>query len=77
MSDQDILDGMYRYQPASIPGQEIAYLFGSSVTVNESLQAQKILENSYKIPCEVWSITSYKNLHQDALNCERWNAFAP
>ncbi|MCB0326826.1 MAG: pyruvate dehydrogenase (acetyl-transferring), homodimeric type [Bdellovibrionales bacterium] len=74
VSDQDILDGMYCYEPSSLKGEEKSYLFGSAITVNESLKAKEILEKQYNIPCEVWSITSYKNLYVNALECERHNA---
>jgi pyruvate dehydrogenase E1 component len=39
--------------------------------------AQKILLETYKIPTDVYSVTSYKTLTDDALECDRWNLLNP
>ncbi len=45
--------------------------------MNEALEAQKILEESYNVAADVWSVTSYKELYQDGQNTERWNMVHP
>ncbi|HJZ13623.1 MAG TPA: pyruvate dehydrogenase (acetyl-transferring), homodimeric type, partial [Acidobacteriota bacterium] len=45
--------------------------------LNETLKAQRILEENYGIPSEVWSVTSYKELHRDGIDVERWNMLHP
>jgi pyruvate dehydrogenase E1 component len=50
-----------------------AHLFGSGALLNEALKAAEILEKSYQVASDVWSVTSYKNLHVDAQEVEKWN----
>jgi pyruvate dehydrogenase E1 component len=45
--------------------------------MNQVLKAQEILEEKYNVAADVWSVTSYKQLRQDALNVERWNLLHP
>jgi pyruvate dehydrogenase E1 component len=45
--------------------------------INEALRAQRILAEQYKIPTDVWSVTSYNELRRDALRVERWNRLHP
>ncbi len=75
---EGILKGLYRFKPASVgtggkgkgSGRK-AHLFGSGTILRQALQAQQILEEEYKIPADVWSVTSYKELHMDALDADR------
>ena len=50
-------------------------LFGSGSILNEALHAPEILQERFNVQADVWSVTSYKLLHQDALDTERWNRF--
>ncbi|MCF6269080.1 MAG: pyruvate dehydrogenase (acetyl-transferring), homodimeric type [Melioribacteraceae bacterium] len=73
-----ILKGMYKYKPSKEKGAKAkAHLLGSGSILNETLKAQEILENNYGIATDVWSVTSYKNLHYDALDIERYNMMNP
>jgi pyruvate dehydrogenase E1 component len=36
-----------------------------------------MLAEKYQIAADVWSITSYKELHQDGIDAERWNLLHP
>jgi pyruvate dehydrogenase E1 component len=74
---EGILKGMYKFKPAELEGGKIrAQLFGSGSILNEVLKAQKMLEE-YGVAADVWSVTSYKELRRDALECERWNMLHP
>jgi len=69
-----IIRGMYRFRPASLKKSKAkAHLLGSGAILNEALKAQELLEKTYKIASDVWSVTSYKELYTDAIECERWN----
>jgi pyruvate dehydrogenase E1 component len=70
-----ILKGIYKISPAQ--GKPAAQLFGSGPILNEALQAQKVLAEQYKIPVDVWSVTSYNELRREALAVERWNRLHP
>ncbi len=72
---QGVLKGMYKYLPASGEGQPVQ-LFGSGAILNEVITAQELLKD-YGVAATVWNVTSYKELHQDALMVERWNRLHP
>ncbi len=54
-----------------------AHLLASGAIVNEAIEAQRILVDTYGIPSDVWSVTSYKELHKDAVETERQNMLHP
>jgi len=73
-----ILKGMYVARPTSKPKAKLrAQLFGSGTILLQALEAQKILEEKYDVGADVWSVTSYVNLHRDGHACERWNRLHP
>ena len=75
---EGIIKGMYRFRPASLKkGKAKAHLLGSGAILNEAIKAQEILEQNYGVAADVWSVTSYKELYQDAMECERWNLLNP
>jgi pyruvate dehydrogenase E1 component len=45
--------------------------------LRQTLRAQDILAERYGIAADVWSVTSYKELRREALECERWNLLHP
>jgi pyruvate dehydrogenase E1 component len=72
--DEGILRGMYRFRPSAADGAaRRAHLFGSGPILNEALAAQQILAERYDVAADVWSITSYKELYMDGIECDRWN----
>lgn len=77
VSDQDIISGLYRYQTSTLKSGSKAHLFGSGAILNEVIKAAKILETQYQVSTDIWSITSYKELYQNATDTERNNALQP
>ncbi len=76
--EQGVLKGMYLFRPASRKRSKLhAQLFGSGTIMHCVLEAQEILERDYGVAANVWSITSYKELHRDALQVERYNRRNP
>ncbi len=76
--EDGILNGMYRYQPAA--GKKTkhkAHLLGSGAILNEAIKARDMLESRYDVAAEVWSVTSYKELYDNAIEVERWNLLHP
>lgn len=74
---EGIIKGMYKLKPAELKNAKLkAHLFGSGTILNEVVKAQKVLEK-YGVAADVWSVTSYKELRRDALDCERWNLLHP
>jgi pyruvate dehydrogenase E1 component len=78
-SREGILKGLYRFTSGKLEAKNNlkVNLFGSGAILRQALRAQEILEDKYKISCDVWSATSYKELRRDALAAERWNILHP
>jgi pyruvate dehydrogenase E1 component len=75
---EGILKGMYRFKAAeNTRAAARAQLLGSGAIMNEVLQAQALLAQKYQVAADVWSVTSYKELHRDAIEAERWNLLHP
>ncbi len=77
-SKEGILKGMYRLKKSKKKDSKLqAHLFGSGTILNEAIKAKELLEKNYNVATDVWSVTSYKELHRDALDSERWNMLHP
>lgn len=75
---EGILKGMYKFKASDKKSPKLkAQLFGSGTILNEVIKAAQILEDDYRVACDVWSVTSYKELRRDALDIERWNMLHP
>ncbi len=75
---EGILKGLYLLKPSELKGaKHRAQLLGSAAILNEVLKAQVILAEKYGVAADVWSVTSYKELRRDAMECERWNLLHP
>ncbi len=76
-TDEGILNGLYCYRPAEEGKQARVHLFGSGTILREALRAGDILQERYQITTDVWSVTSYNQLHRECLEVERWNRLHP
>ncbi len=75
--DQGIVDGMYRFSPApEVEGPSAVILFSGSAH-SAARRAQTELADHYRVGAELWSVTSYKRLREEALEVERWNRLHP
>ncbi len=80
--EQGILKGLYLFRQGARPGKKsIAKtpprLLGSGAILHQVLEAQQILADRYQIPSDVYSVTSYKQLHRDAIDTQRYNMMHP
>ena len=76
--EEGVLRGMYKFNASAKKNPKAkAHLFGSGSIMNSVLAAQTILEEQYDVAVDVWSITSYKELHRDGLDADRWNMLHP
>ncbi len=71
-----IVRGGYRLRSGS-KGKLRATLLGSGTILREVIAAAELLESQFKIPADVYSITSFSELRRQALDCERWNLLHP
>src|SRR5258708_22067733 len=75
---EGILRGLYRFRTSDAPDAKLrVQLLGSGTIMFEVLKAQTILEEKYGVGCDVWSVTSYKELYRDGNDCERWSRLHP
>ena len=76
--EEGVMRGLYLFRPSARKRSKLhAQLFGSGAIMNEVLEAARILEEEYRVAAHVWSVTSYKELHRDALRVERHNRLHP
>jgi len=73
-----VIRGMYRVRRGETNGKgELhAQLLASGPSMVAALEAQQLLVK-YGVTADLWSVTSYKELHQDALLTERDNMLHP
>ena len=75
--DDGILRGLYRFAPAPEgPRRRATILFSGSAS-QAALQAQQLLAQHHDVAAELWSVTSYKALREEALEVERYNRLHP
>jgi pyruvate dehydrogenase E1 component len=75
--EDGILRGLYLYQPAPESDGHRVQIFGSGTALMAAVEAQKLLADNHNVAADVWSVTSYQLLRNDALEVERWNRLHP
>ena len=75
---ESIIKGCYKFR-GPVDGRKKAQvnLFGSGTILNEVVKASDLLAEKYDVATNVYSVTSYKELTDDALECDRWNLLHP
>jgi pyruvate dehydrogenase E1 component len=75
--DQGVIDGLYRWSdaPQGLPHRAAVLFSGSAHDAARRAQAE--LAEHYGVGAELWSVTSYKRLREEALEVERWNRLHP
>jgi pyruvate dehydrogenase E1 component len=71
-----ILRGLYPLQTGSA-GKTRVQLLGSGTILREVIAAADILEKDYRVPADVWSVTSFSELRRDGIDTDRWNMLHP
>ena len=79
---EGILKGMYRLRevPAASPAAgplPHVNLLGSGAILREVIRAADLLAEHWGVTSTVWSVTSWKELRREALECRRWNMLHP
>jgi pyruvate dehydrogenase E1 component len=73
-----VLRGLYLFRPSPKKrSKRHVQLLGSGAIMVEVLAAAEQLERDYGVAASVWSVTSYKALHRDALDVERERRLNP
>ncbi|HET6344546.1 MAG TPA: pyruvate dehydrogenase (acetyl-transferring), homodimeric type, partial [Myxococcota bacterium] len=88
-AEEGILRGIYRLSAGIgspetgaridteiVSGRQAVILFSGSAQ-GAARQAQRLLAADHDVATELWSVTSYKALREDALDAQRWNRLHP
>jgi pyruvate dehydrogenase E1 component len=74
--EEGILKGMYLFKSASDKKLKVQ-LLGSGAILREVIAAAELLENDFEVTADIWSVTSFNELHRDGVAVERHNMFEP
>jgi pyruvate dehydrogenase E1 component len=67
---EGILKGMYPLAPQSLPTARVQ-LLGSGAILGEVMAAAQMLKDDWNIDAATWSVTSFSELHREAIAAER------
>jgi len=75
---EGIVKGIYRLRSSALKNSTLkVQLMGSGAIMNKVIEAAAMLEEKYGVAADIWSVTSYKELHLEAVNTERDNLLKP
>lgn len=74
--EEGIVKGLYKFREAEVGLQHTVRLVGSGAIMKEVLGAVELL-NEFGVAAEIWSATSYGELHREAIECERLARLQP
>lgn len=72
--EEGIINGLYKFQDSKKNPHQIR-LYGSGAIMPEVQAAHVILNTQYGIDAEIWSVTSYKALYDNATEVEAGNLY--
>jgi len=75
--EQEIVRGLYWWAAAPEAASKKATVLFSGSAQGAARQAAADLAEYYDVGVELWSATSYKRLHEEATEIERWNRLHP
>jgi pyruvate dehydrogenase E1 component len=76
-AEDGILRGIYLFKKGDEGLRRRVTLLGSGPILLQVLRAQELLQEKYDVAADVYSVTSYQQLRNDALETERWNRLHP
>ena len=70
---EGVVEGMCRYfGPTRQHSRRVSLLFSGSAS-RAVLEARDLLVERWGVDADVWSVTSYERLREEALSVDRWN----
>jgi pyruvate dehydrogenase E1 component len=75
--DEAIVEGMYLFEQGRSDAALSATILFSGPAYLAARDARDELSEEYGVGADLWSVTSYKNLREEALEVERWNRLHP
>ncbi len=85
-SEDGILKGMYKLSSVEVSDAKKAkgskkapraQLLGAGTILLEVKAAAELLRDNHGVASDLWSVTSFSELHRDGVACERWNMLHP
>lgn len=76
ISNADITNGIYLWNKPEATNLQTTILFSGAMYLMAQ-EAQKELLEKFGVSAELWSVTSYKKLREEAQEIERWNRLHP
>jgi pyruvate dehydrogenase E1 component len=73
---EGILKGIYKFRPAAQKLDKHVQLLGSSSIMQQVMKAQEKLAE-FGVSADIWGVTSYQQLRNDAISCERYARLHP
>jgi len=74
---EGVLKGIYKFKNAEKRLKNHVQLFGSGSIMQQVLKAQALLAEKFDVSADVWGVTSYQQLRNDGMSCERFNRLNP
>jgi pyruvate dehydrogenase E1 component len=75
-SEDGILRGMYLFREGEGRGPRVQLLGGGTI-LREVLAAADLLRDDFGVAADVWSVTSFTELHREGVEAERWSLLHP
>jgi pyruvate dehydrogenase E1 component len=75
--EEGIVKGMYKLSKSESKSKVKAQLMSSGPILKEAVKAAAILEEKYNVATDVWSVTSFNRLRNEAMEVDRWNTHHP
>ena len=77
VTDRDVIDGLYRFQPAAGDATAAAHVMASGTIICEAMRAQELLAEDWDVAVDVWSAPGWNRLLRDGTAVESWNRTNP
>jgi pyruvate dehydrogenase E1 component len=75
-AEEGIVRGIHPIR-SSDTGAARVRLLGSGTILREALAGADLLAEDWDVPADVWSVTSFTELHRDGIAVDRWNRLHP
>jgi pyruvate dehydrogenase E1 component len=74
--EEGILKGMYLFEKGADQKLKVQ-LMGSGAILREVIAASAILAKDFGVSANIWSVTSFTELHRQGIEIQRWNMLHP
>ncbi|APZ43803.1 pyruvate dehydrogenase (acetyl-transferring), homodimeric type [Acidihalobacter ferrooxydans] len=74
--EEDIVKGLYLFRKGGRKKKKVQ-LLGSGTILREVIAGAELLEKDFGVAADVWSATSFNELHRECAEVERWNRLHP